>query len=118
MSINLSKLSTKDIATATAAMEAAWRIHKEREHCEMEDQRRWQEAEHAHQEAEEWARQEAVVRREAEADEERCQSLAAKLSGLMFTIPAPSTIASMVSGSSTQSKGKRKVTEETLFLSL
>jgi hypothetical protein len=34
------------------------------------------------------------------------------LSGLKLTIPAPASIARMASGSLTQSKGKRKVTEE------
>jgi hypothetical protein len=52
------------------------------------------------------------VAREAAAAEEQQQSLAMGLSGLKLTILAPASIAHMASGSSTQSKGKRKVTEE------
>jgi hypothetical protein len=37
MPLDLSNLSTEEIATATAAMEAAQRIREEREHQEMED---------------------------------------------------------------------------------
>jgi hypothetical protein len=40
--------------------------------------------------------------------EEQQQLLAMGLSGLKLTIPAPASIAHMASGSSTQSKGKRK----------
>jgi hypothetical protein len=50
--------------------------------------------------------------REAAAAEEQRQSLATGLSGLKLTIPTPASIARMTSGSSTQSKGKRKATEE------
>jgi hypothetical protein len=50
--------------------------------------------------------------REAEAAEEQWQSLTTGLLGLKLTIPAPASIAWTTSGSSTQSKGKRKVTEE------
>jgi hypothetical protein len=49
--------------------------------------------------------------------EEQQQSLATGLSGLKLTIPAPASIAHMASGSSTQSKGKRKVMEEELSMS-
>jgi hypothetical protein len=52
------------------------------------------------------------VAQEAAAAEEQWQSLATGLSGLKLTIPAPASIARMASGSSTQSKGKRKATEE------
>jgi hypothetical protein len=57
------------------------------------------------------------VAREAAAAEEERQSLAMGLSGLKLTILAPASIAWMTSGSSTQSKGKRKVTEEELSTS-
>jgi hypothetical protein len=50
--------------------------------------------------------------REAAVAEEQQQSLATGLSGLKLTIPAPASIARMTSGLSTQSKGKRKATEE------
>jgi hypothetical protein len=43
--------------------------------------------------------------------------LAMGLSGLKLTILAPSSIACTVSGLLTQSKGKRKVTEDTLSTS-
>jgi hypothetical protein len=46
------------------------------------------------------------------AAEEQRQLLATGLSGLKLTIPAPASIACMASGSLTQSKGKRKATEE------
>jgi hypothetical protein len=49
--------------------------------------------------------------REVAAEEQR-QSLTMGLSGLKLTIPAPASIARTASGSSTQSKGKRKVMEE------
>jgi hypothetical protein len=49
---------------------------------------------------------------EAAAEEEQQQSLATGLSGLKLTIPAPASITHMASSVSTQSKGKRKVTEE------
>jgi hypothetical protein len=49
---------------------------------------------------------------EAAAAEEQRQTLATGLSGLKLTIPAPASISRMTSGSSSQSKGKRKVTEE------
>jgi hypothetical protein len=52
------------------------------------------------------------VAQEAVAAEEQWQSLAVGLSGLKLTIPAPASIARTASGSSTQSKGKRKATEE------
>jgi hypothetical protein len=51
------------------------------------------------------------------AAEEQQQSLAMGLSGLKLTIPAPASITCMASGSSTQSKGKRTVTEEDLSAS-
>jgi hypothetical protein len=44
--------------------------------------------------------------------EEQRQLLATGLSGLKLTIPAPASIVQMTSGSSTQSKGKRKAMEE------
>jgi hypothetical protein len=50
--------------------------------------------------------------REVVVAEEQRQSLAMGLLGLKLTIPAPESIAYTTSGSSTQSKGKRKVTEE------
>jgi hypothetical protein len=50
--------------------------------------------------------------REVAAAEEQWQSLTMGLSGLKLTIPAPASITRMASGSSTQSKGKRKATEE------
>jgi hypothetical protein len=50
--------------------------------------------------------------REAAAVEEQRQSLATGLLGLKLTIPAPASIVRMTSGSSTQSKGKRKAMEE------
>jgi hypothetical protein len=49
---------------------------------------------------------------EAAAAEEQQQSLAVGLSGLKLTILAPASITRMTLGSSTQSKGKRKATEE------
>jgi hypothetical protein len=52
------------------------------------------------------------VAREAAAAEEEWQLLAMGLSGLKLTIPAPASIVQMTSGLSTQSKWKRKVTEE------
>jgi hypothetical protein len=132
MPIDLSNLSAEDIATTTAAVEAARRAREEREHQEAEERRKRQEEERAHQEAtarreaEEWkevaarkaeaerrdrlAREKAA--REAAAAEEQWQSLATGLSGLKLTIPAPASIARMASGSSTQSKGKRKAMEE------
>jgi hypothetical protein len=73
----------------------------------------WKEAEARKAEAE-WrdrlAREKAA--REAAVAEEQWQSLATGLSGLKLTIPAPASIARTTSGSSTQSKGKRKATEE------
>jgi hypothetical protein len=51
------------------------------------------------------------------AVEEQRQSLSKRLSGLTLTILAPSSIARTASGSSTQSKGKRKATEEDLSAS-
>jgi hypothetical protein len=132
MPINLSNLSAEDVTTTAAAMEAARRAHDKRERQEAKDQRRWQEEEQACQEAP--AQREAEERKEAEARtaeaeqreclaqdkavqevvvvEEQRQLLATGLSGLKLTIPAPASITHMASGSSTQSKGKRKVTEE------
>jgi hypothetical protein len=133
MPIDLSNLSAEDIAAATAAVEAARRAHEERECREVEERRKRQEEEHARQEV--TARREAEERQEAaawkaEAEQRDClarekaarevaaaaeeqrQSLATGLSGLKLTIPAPNSIARMASGSSTQSKGKRKVMEE------
>jgi hypothetical protein len=83
----------------------------------------WQEEEWVHQEAIAWREAEArkaeaerrdhlareKVAREAVVVEEQQQSLATGLSGLKLTIPAPSSIARTASGSSIQSKGKRKV---------
>jgi hypothetical protein len=54
---------------------------------------------------------------EVAAAEEQWQSLATGLSGLKLTIPTPASIARTTSGSSTQSKGKRKATEEELATS-
>jgi hypothetical protein len=118
MPINFSNLSAEDIAAATAAVEAARRA------CE----------EKVCQEAEEWARQEAIMQREAEqwkeaaarkaeaewrdrlarekAVAETVATVTTGLSGLKLTIPAPASIARTASGSSTQSKGKRKAAEE------
>jgi hypothetical protein len=45
MPINLSNLSTEDIATATTAIESAWVIHKERMCCETEARRLREEVE-------------------------------------------------------------------------
>jgi hypothetical protein len=132
MPIDFSNLSAEDIAAATAAVEAARRDCEERECREAEEWQKRQE--------EEWAHQEVIMRREAEERkevvaqkaeaewrdclarekaaweavvvEEQWQSLAMGLSGLKLTIPAPASIAQTTSGSSTQSKGKRKVTEE------
>jgi membrane protein involved in colicin uptake len=132
MPIDLSNLSAEDIAAATAAVEAARRAHEEKERWEVEEQRKRQEEERARQEAimrreaeqrkEAAARkaeaerrdclaQEKAAREEAVAEEQR-QSLTMGLSGLKLTIPAPASIGWTTSGSSTQSKGKRKVTEE------
>jgi hypothetical protein len=137
MPIDLSNLSAEDIITATAAVEAARRARDERECWEVEDWQRWQEQEHAHQEvtmrreAEEWKEavvwkveaewrehlaQEKAVREVAAAEEQR-QSLTTGLSGLKLTILAPASIACMASGLLTQSKGKRKMTEEDLSAS-
>jgi hypothetical protein len=52
------------------------------------------------------------VAQEAAAAEEQRQSPTMGLSGLKLTIPAPASISQMTSGSSTQSKGKRKATEK------
>jgi hypothetical protein len=52
------------------------------------------------------------VAREVAVVEEQQQSLAMGLSDLKLTILAPASITHMASGSLTQSKGKRKVTEE------
>jgi hypothetical protein len=52
-----------------------------------------------------------VVQEVAAVDEQQ-QSLTIGLWGLKLTIPAPASITHMALGSSTQSKGKRKVTEE------
>jgi hypothetical protein len=57
------------------------------------------------------------VAQEVVVAEEQRQSLATGLSGLKLTIPASSSIAHTASGSSTQSKGKRKVMEEELAMS-
>jgi hypothetical protein len=132
MPIDLSNLSAEDISAATAAMEAARRAREERERQEAEECQKQQEEEHARQEA--TARREAEERKEAAARkaeaewrdrlarekaaweavvvEEQWQLLAMGLSGLKRTIPAPASIMCMASGSSTQSKGKRKATEE------
>jgi hypothetical protein len=53
---------------------------------------------------------------EAVAEEQR-QPLTTGLSGLKLTIPAPASMARTASGSLTQSKGKRKATEEELSMS-
>jgi hypothetical protein len=79
-----------------------WREAEERKEAAA----RKAEAEQRDRFAREKAAQEAVV-----AEEQR-QSLATGLSGLKLTIPAPASIARTTSGSSTQSKGKRKATEE------
>jgi hypothetical protein len=110
-------------------MEAARRAGEEREHWEVEERQRWQEEEQIRQaatgwreaeEAEAWKveaewrerlAQEKVVQQVAVA-EEQWQSLTTGLSGLKLTIPAPASIACTASGSSTQSVGKRKATEE------
>jgi hypothetical protein len=135
MPIDLSNLSAEDVAAA--AVEAARRACEERERREVDDWQRQQEEEHAHQEV--TARREAEEQKEAavwqvEAEwterlardkteqeaaavEEQWQSLTMGLSGLKPTIPAPASITHMALGSSTQSKGKRKVTEEDLSAS-
>jgi uncharacterized Zn finger protein len=59
MPLDLSNPFTEEMAATTSAVEAAWRIHEEREHWETEDQRRWDEEECVH-----W---ETVARGEAEA---------------------------------------------------
>jgi hypothetical protein len=131
MPIDLSNLSAEDITTATAAVEAARRAREEREHREVEEQQKQQEEERVCQEVTVWKAEErkevAVRKAEAEwrdrlarekaaqeevAAKEHQQSLATGLSGLKLTIPAPASIAQMTSGSSTQSKGKRRATEE------
>jgi hypothetical protein len=132
MPIDLSNLSAEDVAVATAAMEATRRAREEREHWEVEDRRRRQEEEQARQEATAWREAEEQkeaearkveaewrehlaqekVARETVAAEEQWQSLTTRLLGLKLTIPAPASIAHTASGLSTQSKGKRKVTEE------
>jgi hypothetical protein len=137
MPIDFSDLSADDITAATAGVEAARRAREEREHREAEEWRKRQE--------EEWAHQEATMRREAEqrkevaaqkaraerrdhlarekaaqeaaAVEEQRQLLATGLSGLKLTIPALASILQMTSGSSSQSKGKRKAMEEELSTS-
>jgi erythromycin esterase-like protein len=126
MPIDLSNLSAEDIAAATAAVEAARKAHEERERREAEKQQRQQGEERVCQAA--TARREAEARkaeaerryclarekaaREAAVAEEQRHLLATGLSGLKLTIPAPSSIVRTASGSSTQSKGKRKAMEE------
>jgi hypothetical protein len=83
-------------------MEAARRAHEERECREAEEWQKWQEEE----------------RKEVAAVEEQWQSLSKGLLGLTLTILAPSSIAHTASGLLTQSKGKRKVTEEDFSASL
>jgi flagellar biosynthesis GTPase FlhF len=137
MPIDLSNLSADDIATATTAVKAAREAREERERREVEEQRKRQEEEHAHQEAtmrREVEERKAAAARKAEAEQRDClarekaareevvveeqrQSLATGLSGLKLTIPAPASIARTASGSSTQSKGKRKAADEELFTS-
>jgi hypothetical protein len=132
MPIDFSNLSAEDIAAATTTVEAARWAHEERERREVEERRKWQEEERARQEAtmrrEAEQRKEAAARkveaerrdhlarekaaREAAAAEEQRQLLATGLSGLKLTISAPASISQTTSGSSTQSKGKRKATEE------
>jgi hypothetical protein len=131
MPIDFSNLSAEDITAATAAVEAARRAHEEKEHWEAEEWRKRQEEEQACQEAimqrEAEQRKEAAARKaEAEQRDRLAREKAARevaaaetaatvttgLSGLKLTIPAPASIACMASGSSTQSKGKRKAAEE------
>jgi hypothetical protein len=128
MPIDFSDLSAEDIAAATAAIEAARGAREERERREAEERRKQQEEERVRQEAtmrrEVEQRKEVAaaerrdflarqkVAREAVAVEEERQSLTTGLSGLKFTILAPASIARTTSGSSTQSKWKRKATEE------
>jgi hypothetical protein len=108
MPINLSNLSAEDIA----AVEAARRAHEERECQVAEERRKRHEEERACQEATMWREaieRKGVVVRKAEAEqrdhlarekaaqeavaaEEQSQSLAAGLSGLKLTIPAPASI--------------------------
>jgi hypothetical protein len=71
--------------------------------------RRWQRGKRRQNGGNAWAQEKAMW--EAAAEEQR-QSLTMGLSGLKLTIPAPASIAWMTSSSSTQSKGKKKVTEE------
>jgi hypothetical protein len=112
MPINLSNLSAKDIAAATAAIEAARRAREERKRREAEEQRKQQEEEQARQEAIMWREAEertVTAARKAEAErrdrlvqekaawevavaEEQRQTLATGLSGLKLTIPAPASI--------------------------
>jgi hypothetical protein len=54
---------------------------------------------------------------EVAVEEEQQQSLAMGVSGLKLTIPAPASIACTASSLSTQSKGKRKATEQALSTS-
>jgi hypothetical protein len=130
--IDLSKLSAEDVAATTVAVEAARRAREERELQAEEERRKQQEEEQARQEAIMWREVEewkVAVARKAEAErrdhlalekvarkaavaEEQWQSLATGLSGLKLTIPAPASITRTTSGLSTQSKGKRKATEE------
>jgi hypothetical protein len=74
------------------------------------------EAQKAEVEWREYLAQDKTVQEVAVAEEQH-QSLATGLSGLKLTIPVPASIAHMASGSLTQSKGKRKVTEEALSTS-
>jgi hypothetical protein len=58
-----------------------------------------------------------MVAQEAAVAEEQRQSLTTGLSGLKLTIPTPASISRMTSGSSSQSKGKRKAMEEEASMS-
>jgi hypothetical protein len=76
---------------------------------------RWRRRKRQKEEAE-WKAQLAREKRlqeETAAEEAWQQAVSTGLSGLKLTIPAPSVISRLGSGSSTQSKGKRKATEET-----
>jgi alkylation response protein AidB-like acyl-CoA dehydrogenase len=126
MPLDLSILSPEDVAAATAAIEASWKIRKKREHREMEEHACQEAAERRVAEAakEVEAQKEAAERkawlsrdkrlREEVAEGEWQQALSTGLLGLKLTIPPPSVISRSGSGLSTQSKGKRKVTEEAL----
>jgi membrane protein involved in colicin uptake len=124
MPIEFTNLSAEDAAAARAAIEASQKNREERERREMEERRAREAEERARREAAEEAKEAAErkarlardkkLREEMVAEEARQQALSSGLSGLKLTIPAPSVISRSGSGSSMQSKGKRKATEYAL----